>query len=87
MAEKSQATKAEELLAKLNQVSQEKDDHAEGRKKAASQWVAHFLAVAELDLTECKSVDDIEAKLIESWELKEAQKDEKVIHIVQKFAK
>ena len=78
---------ADEILARLNENTHEvqADEKSSNRRRAANQWVAHFLAVAELDLSGCKTTEDIENKLIESWEAKEEVKNDKVQQLVGKF--
>jgi len=80
-------SKAEEILKRLNSTTIDMDnDHTEGRKKAAKQWVAHFMAIMELDgLNQCESQSDIEELLIASWEEKESMKDSKVKSFLSKL--
>lgn len=62
-------------------------DKQKGRERAAQQWVAHYLAVDDLitELVQEGHVDpgklnqtSIEKLLVESWELKAAEKDDAV---------
>lgn len=75
---------AEALLAKLNKTSHDEEAHSEGRKKAAGQWVSHWIAISQLDLSACNTVEDVENALIDSWINKEIEKDSLVQSLINR---
>ncbi len=68
-------TKAEELAKKLmagdSETAASVDDANKGRKKAARDWVQHYISIAKfLNELESKptSQEELETLLIQSWE-------------------
>ena len=76
-------TKAEELAQKLmsgdTQDTAAVEDANKGRKRAAKDWIQHYIAVTkfikELDTKPSTQVE-LEALLIASWETKASERDD-----------
>lgn len=82
--------KAEELASKLmsgdaTTASNTTDEAAKGRKRAARDWVQHFVAVSkfvkELD-EKPESIEDLETALIASWEAKADNRNSEFQNII-----
>ena len=63
-------------------------DLSSGRKKAAKEWVNHFLAVTDFIKSlpaKPTSIAELEELLVESWEVKASEKDEKFTKLLDAF--
>lgn len=82
-------TKAEELAAEMMAATHTStattDDQNKGRKKAARDWVQHYVNVSkflkELD-TKPSSIEELESLLVESWGEKSNQRDEEFLELI-----
>lgn len=82
-------TKAEELAARMMAATHVStvatDEQSKGRKKAARDWVQHYISVSkflkELD-TPPSSIEELESLLVESWGEKSHQRDAEFLELI-----
>lgn len=82
-------TKAEKLAADMmaatHKATAVNDDQDKGRKRAARDWVQHYVSVSkfikELE-TSPSSIEDLENLLVESWGDKASKRDEEFLSLI-----